>query len=54
MWTRPNSVLGHRKPVHRLAEFARAVAFLFTAKLINWRNRWSPECAYPLRPHKWG
>ena len=37
-----------RKPVHRLAQFALAVAFLLTAKLIDWRNRWSPGCV-PIR-----
>lgn len=31
-----------RKPAHRLAQFALAVAFLLTAKLIDWRKRWSP------------
>jgi transposase len=31
-----------RKTPHRLAQFALAVAFLLTAKLIDWRNRWSP------------
>ena len=31
-----------RKTVHRLAQFALAVTFLLTAKLIDWRNRWSP------------
>ncbi len=31
-----------RKTVHRLAQLALAVAFLLTAKLIDWRNRWSP------------
>lgn len=31
-----------RRPRHRLAQFALAVALLLTAKLINWRNRWSP------------
>ena len=31
-----------RKTIHRLAQFALAVAFLLTAKLIDWRNRWSP------------
>jgi transposase len=30
-----------RKPEHRLAQFALAVAFILTAKLIDWRNRWS-------------
>ena len=37
-----------RKIVHRLAQFALAVAFLLTAKLIDWRNRWSPGCV-PIR-----
>jgi transposase len=37
-----------RKAVHRLAQFALAVAFLLTAKLIDWRNRWSPGCV-PIR-----
>ena len=38
-----------RKIIHRLAQFALAVAFLLTAKLIDWRNRWSPDRgAYPL------
>ncbi len=27
---------------HRLAQLALAVGFLLTAKLIDWRNRWSP------------
>ncbi|MGH9270360.1 MAG: IS5 family transposase [Ilumatobacteraceae bacterium] len=31
-----------RRPHHRLAQFALAVACLLTAKLIDWRNRWSP------------
>jgi len=31
-----------RKTAHRLAQFALAVAFLLAAKLIDWRNRWSP------------
>jgi hypothetical protein len=34
--------------VHRLAQFALAVVFLLTAKLIDWRNRWSPGAA-PIR-----
>ena len=47
---RTNSWLGNfgqlrrntdRKVVHRLAQFALAVALLLTAKLIDWRNRWS-------------
>jgi hypothetical protein len=37
-----------RKTVHRLAHFALAVTFLFTAKLIDWRNLWSPNLA-PIR-----
>lgn len=37
-----------RKTVHRLAQFALAVAFLLTAKLIDWRNRWSAAPA-PIR-----
>lgn len=31
-----------RRTIHRLAQFALAVAVLLTAKLIDWRNRWSP------------
>lgn len=31
-----------RKPTHRLAQLALAIAVLITGKLINWRNRWSP------------
>lgn len=31
-----------RKPRHREAQFSLAVAFLLVAKLIDWRNRWSP------------
>ncbi len=37
-----------RKIVHRLAQFALAVVFLLTAKLIDWRNRWCPG-AVPIR-----
>ena len=37
-----------RKTIHRLAQFALAVAFLLTAKLIDWRNRWSPDLS-PIR-----
>jgi transposase len=37
-----------RKIIHRLAQFALAVVFLITAKLIDWRNRWSPGCV-PIR-----
>ena len=37
-----------RKIAHRLAELALAVAFLLTAKLIDWRNRWMPDLS-PIR-----
>jgi len=37
-----------RKPVHRLAQLALAVAFLLAAKLVDWRNRWSPDLS-PIR-----
>jgi len=37
-----------RKPEHRLAQLALAVAFLLAAKLIDWRNRWSPT-PFPIR-----
>jgi transposase len=30
-----------RKTAHRLAQLALAIAFLLTAKLIDWRTRWS-------------
>lgn len=30
-----------RKPRHRAAQLALAIVFLLTAKLIDWRNRWS-------------
>ena len=32
-----------RRTIHRLAQLALAVAILITAKLIDWRNRWSPR-----------
>ncbi len=31
-----------RRISHRLAQLALAIALLLTAKLIDWRNRWSP------------
>lgn len=31
-----------RRTIHRLAQLALAIALLITAKLIDWRNRWSP------------
>lgn len=37
-----------RRTLHRLAQFALAVAVLITAKLIDWRNRWSPDLS-PIR-----
>lgn len=37
-----------RKIVHRLGQFALAVVFLLTAKLVDWRNRWSPALS-PIR-----
>jgi transposase len=37
-----------RKISHRMAQFALAVVCLLTAKLIDWRNRWSPGCV-PIR-----
>jgi transposase len=37
-----------RRTTHRLAQLALAVTFLLTAKLIDWRNRWSPTPA-PIR-----
>ena len=30
---------------HRLAQFDLALSMLLTAKLIDWRNRWSPPPA---------
>ena len=37
-----------RKTSHRLAQLALAIVFLLTAKLIDWRNRWSPA-SVPIR-----
>jgi hypothetical protein len=37
-----------RTTAHRLAQLAFAVALLLTAKLIDWRNRWSPTLS-PIR-----
>jgi transposase len=37
-----------RRSTHRLAQLALAIAILLTAKLIDWRNRWSPRPA-PIR-----
>ena len=32
-----------RRPQHRLAQLALAIALLICAKLIDWRNRWNPR-----------
>jgi transposase len=37
-----------RRPAHRLAQLALAVAVLVTAKLIDWQKRWSPT-PLPIR-----
>jgi transposase len=37
-----------KKTAHRLAELALAIVFMLTAKLIDWRNRWSP-LVVPIR-----
>jgi len=37
-----------RRISHRLAQLALAIAVIVTAKLIDWRNRWSPELS-PIR-----
>lgn len=37
-----------RKTIHRLAQLAFAITILLTAKLIDWRNRWSPALP-PIR-----
>lgn len=37
-----------RKISHRLAQLALAIAVILTAKLIDWRNRWSPDLS-PIR-----
>lgn len=37
-----------RKTTHRLAQLALAIVCILTAKLIDWRNRWSPASA-PIR-----
>jgi len=31
-----------RRTAHRLAQLALAITFLLTAKLVDWRNHWSP------------
>ena len=36
---RPNT---DRRPHHRLAQLALAIALLICTRLIDWRNRWSP------------
>ena len=37
-----------RQGIHRLAQLALAITLLITAKLIDWRNRWSPH-PLPIR-----
>jgi transposase len=37
-----------RKISHRLSQLALAITVILTAKLIDWRNRWSPELS-PIR-----
>ena len=37
-----------RKPIHRLAQFVLAVSFMLTAKLIDYRFRWS-RMSVPIR-----
>jgi transposase len=37
-----------RKTIHRLAQLSLVIVFLLTAKLIDWRNRWSPAST-PIR-----
>jgi len=37
-----------RKIGHRLSQLALAIAVILTAKLIDWRNRWSPDLS-PIR-----
>ena len=37
-----------RNPHHRQAQLQLAITLLLTAKLIDWRNRWSPNSA-PIR-----
>ncbi len=37
-----------RRIIHRLAQLALAITLLITAKLIDWRNRWSPKPS-PIR-----
>ena len=37
-----------RRPIHRLAQLALAITMLIAAKLIDWRNRWSPD-SRPIR-----
>jgi IS5 family transposase len=37
-----------RKTAHRLPQLALVVAFIITAKLIDWRNRWMPDLS-PIR-----
>jgi transposase len=37
-----------RRSIHRLAQLSLAIVILITAKLIDWRSRWSPD-SRPIR-----
>ena len=37
-----------RRTIHRVAQLTLAVVFILTAKLMDWRNRWSPG-SRPIR-----
>ena len=37
-----------RRIIHRLAALALAITVIITAKLIDWRNHWSPQ-SHPIR-----
>jgi len=37
-----------RSIIHRLAQLALAITLIITAKLIDWRNKWSPQ-SRPIR-----
>jgi hypothetical protein len=37
-----------RRSIHRLVQLSLAIVCLLTAKLIDWRNRWSPDL-FPIR-----
>ena len=37
-----------RRSIHRMTQLSLAVVCLLTAKLIDWRDRWSPDLS-PIR-----